>query len=108
MMQQITFALNMIAVVFLLAGASYFYKQKRFENEHLLKTTKLMTLGIVLLATATLINVVQGFQTYFDIDYFFQNLGIKLADLICVSEFAILPLAGISFLVAMITLKKHT
>lgn len=107
MIEHITFATNIIAVVFLLAGASYFYKQKRFENEHLHKVTKLLTMGIVLLAASILINIVQGFQTYFDINYFFQNLGMKLIDLAYVSEFAILPLAGVSFLAAMIILKKH-
>jgi len=107
MIQHITFATNIITIVFLLAGASYFYKQKRFENEHFHKVTKLLTAGIVLLATSTLINMIQGFQTYFDINYFFQNLGMKLVDLAYVSEFAILPLAGLSFLAAMIVLKKH-
>ncbi|MBL7100937.1 MAG: hypothetical protein ISS23_03225 [Nanoarchaeota archaeon] len=107
MIQHLIFALNILTLVFLLAGASYFYKQKRFENEHIDKTTKLLTGGIVLLATATLINIIHGFQTYFDINYFFQNLGMKLVDLVYVNEFAILPLAGLSFLAAMIILKKH-
>ena len=107
MIQDLIFTLNIITLVFLLAGASYFYKQKRFENEHLHKTTKLLTGGIVLIAVATLISIVHGLQTYMDINYFFKNLGMKLVDLIYINEMAILPLAGISFLIAMVTLKKH-
>ena len=107
MIQHIIFSLNIITLIFLIAGASYLYKQKRFENEHIHKETKLILIGIVLLSAATLIYIVQGFQAYFDINYFFQNFGIKLVDLVYVNEFAVLPLAGISFLTAMIFLKKH-
>jgi len=107
MMQDFIFALDILTLVFLLAGASYFYKQKRFENEKLHKVTKLFSLGVVLLAASTLMNIIQGFQTYFDINYFFQKLGMKLVDLAYVNEFGIMLLAGLSFLAAMIMLKKY-
>ena len=106
-MQHLIFTLDIIALIFLLAGASYFYKQKRFENVKLHETTKLLAVGIVLISTAILINILKGLQTYFDINSLFQKIGMKLIDLVYVSEFAILPLAGISFLAAMILLKKH-
>ena len=107
MIQHITFASNIITLVFLLAGASYFYKQKRFENPKLYQVTKMLTAGVVLLAVGALINIINGFQAYFDVNYFFQNLGMKLVDIVYINEFAVLPLSGLSFLAAMIILKKH-
>ncbi|MCG2719091.1 MAG: hypothetical protein L6408_09710 [Nanoarchaeota archaeon] len=107
MLRELVLTLDILALVFLLAGASYFYKQKKFESIRLHKVTKLLTMGVVLIAVDLLINIITGFQAYFDINYFFQRAGMKLVDMIYISEFAILPLAGISFLLAMIFLKKH-
>ena len=108
MLKELIFTLDTLALIFLLAGTSYFYKQKKFESIRLHNVTKLLTIGIVLIAVDLLINIITGFQAYFDINYFFQRLGMKLVDLLYVSEFAILPLAGLSLLAAMMLLKKYT
>jgi len=106
-MNHFIFTFDILALVLLLFGISYLHRQQRFENVHLQKTSRLLILGIILLAVAVLIDIVQGLQIYMDINYFFQRLGMKLVDLAYVKEFAILPLSGISFLMAMIHLKKH-
>ncbi len=107
MIEHFFFAMNLIALVFFLAGASYFYKEHRFERKDFIGTTKLLTAGIILLAVSIMVDLIQGLQNYFDINYFFQRLGMKAIDLVYINELAFLPLAGISFLMAMILLKKH-
>lgn len=106
MLDYLTLITNTATIAFLAIGATYLYKQKRFEDEKLHNPIKLIFLSILLIACAFFLTLLQN-TTFYDLNNLFTHLDLTTQHINYIGDILLMPMAGAFFVVSMLFLKKQ-
>jgi len=101
--EQFVFWFDVAALVFILLSMVFIRKNREYERIDFEKAVNAMMFGFLFLMLVILINVVSGLNTLYPsvLSFLGVDVGNYIENFVNISQIALLPLFGISMLVAV-------